>query len=66
MELISSIFEAMQRYRLGGGIFGILTKTSGDTKGLDVNAHSTEEGASIIQYNYSAAVNQKWIFELVR
>lgn len=49
----------------GDGTFGILTKLSGDTKGLDVYENSKEEGAPIIQYNYRASANQKWVFEQV-
>lgn len=49
----------------GDGTFGILTKISGDTKALDVYGYSKDEGANIIQYNYVASNNQKWIFEKV-
>ena len=43
--------------------FGIVTKCSSDTKGLDVANKSTDEGANVIQYSYWAAANQIWTFE---
>jgi len=58
-----------QQFKLkdnGDGTFGILTMISGGTQGLDVNAKSTAEGASVIQYNYAASANQKWVFEFVK
>jgi len=58
-----------QEFRLkdnGDGSFGILTKLSDDTKGLDVNNNSKDEKAPIIQYDYRATANQKWIFEEVK
>lgn len=50
---------------MADGTFGILTKISGNSKGLDVNGYSKDDGASVIQYNYGGTSNQKWVFELV-
>ncbi|MCR3761162.1 RICIN domain-containing protein [Clostridium felsineum] len=58
-------YEEFQLKDNKDGTFGILTKSSGGTKGFDVNGHSTAEGASIIQYNYNGAANQKWIFQKI-
>ena len=49
----------------GDGTFAILSKISGDYKGLDVNGYSKNEGANVIQYNYSGSANQRWIFEKI-
>jgi len=43
--------------------FGIVTKCSADTKGLDVANKSKEDGANVIQYSYWGAGNQIWVFE---
>ena len=47
----------------GDGTYAFLTKITSNEKGLDVMAHSTDEGASIIQYIYKGLNNQKWTLE---
>ncbi|MBQ3109849.1 MAG: RICIN domain-containing protein [Clostridia bacterium] len=47
------------------GTYAILTKASVDTSGLDVSEMSKADGANVLQWTYSGASNQKWIFEKV-
>ena len=47
----------------GDGTYAFLTKTTNKAKGLDVMKHSTDDGASVIQYTYKGLNNQKWKLE---
>ena len=45
------------------GVYGIVTKCSTDTKGLDVEDKSTADGANVQQYSYYGGANQVWVLE---
>lgn len=47
------------------GTYNIVTKASKDGCALDVDAHSTSNGANISQYVCRNSTNQQWIFEKV-
>lgn len=43
--------------------YGIVTKVTGDTKGLDCEGYGKTDGTNVQQYSYGAQTNQLWIFE---
>ena len=43
--------------------YGILTKVTGDSKGLDCAGYGKTDGTNVQQYSYGAQSNQLWIFE---
>lgn len=43
--------------------YGIVTKVTGDTKGLDCEGFGKTDGTNVQQYSYGAQSNQLWIFE---
>lgn len=47
------------------GTYNIVTKASKDNCALDVDAHSTNNGANVSQYVCENSTNQQWIFEKV-
>lgn len=47
------------------GTYNIVTKASKDSCALDVDAHSTDNGANVSQYVCRNSTNQQWIFEKV-
>lgn len=44
-------------------IFGITTKVTKDTKGLDVYNFGKSDGTNVCQWQYNATSNQTWSFE---
>lgn len=44
-------------------IFGVVSRCTFDTKGLDVERKSQADGANVIIYTYNGATNQQWVFE---
>lgn len=61
----SSSNQDFKLKNLGAGKFGILSRVSGDVRCLDVSGYSSNEGASVIQYDYKGSLNQQWVFERV-
>lgn len=47
------------------GSYNILTKASKDGCALDVDAHSTDNGANVSQYTSKNSANQQWILEKI-
>ncbi|MBE5875421.1 MAG: 1,4-beta-xylanase [Lachnospiraceae bacterium] len=47
----------------GNNQYGIVTKSSNYTKGLDAANKGTTDGTNVIQYSYYGGVNQVWVFE---
>ena len=45
------------------GTYGIVTRVSGDTKGVDVYEGRTDDGTNVIQWAYYGSANQTWVFE---
>lgn len=45
------------------GTYKIMSKCSGDTKGLDTDHGITDCGTNVIQYTYNGDPNMKWVFE---
>ena len=45
------------------GVYGIVTKASGDKSSLDVYNWSTAAGANVCQWTYAGNANQLWRFE---
>ncbi len=56
-----------QKFKLMGttnaGAYGIVTKVSGDGKGLDVYNWGSSDGVNVCQWTYYGEENQMWIFE---
>ena len=50
----------------GNNQYGIVTKTSEGTKGLDASNRGTYEGTNVQQYSYYGGINQLWVFEPIR
>ena len=48
---------------LGNSKYGILTKASSDTKGLDVYNFGTSDGTNVCQWTFYKNTNQSWTFE---
>lgn len=44
-------------------VYGVVTRASADTKGLDVANKAVTDGANVQQYEYYGASNQTWVFE---
>ena len=45
------------------GTYGIVTRVSGDSKGLDVYDWNTADGTNVLQWSYYGSANQTWVFE---
>jgi arabinan endo-1,5-alpha-L-arabinosidase len=56
-----------QKFRLStdSGSFHILTKVSDTAKCADMSGYSISEGGNVIQYTYSANLNQQWRFKKI-
>lgn len=55
-----------QRFKavsVSNGVYGIVTKVSKDELGLDDYNWSKEDGTNVIEWTYTGAANQQWIFE---
>ena len=48
---------------LGNSQYGIVTKVSSDTKGIDVYNYGKSDGTNVCQWSYTKGTNQRWIFE---
>nr|WP_302597437.1 RICIN domain-containing protein [uncultured Cellulosilyticum sp.] len=44
-------------------VYGIVARCTTDTKGLDAERKGTADGTNVLQYTYSGAANQIWVFE---
>lgn len=55
--------QRFKAVKISSGVYGILTKCSGDTKAFDVLGFSTEDNANVMQYTYAGGTNQQWRFE---
>ena len=44
-------------------VYGVVTRASADTEGLDVANKAVTDGANVQQYEYYGATNQTWVFE---
>lgn len=67
IQIYSGWAGTSQRYYLKEsqtkGAYGILTKTSGQTKALDVYDYGKTDGTNICQWSFGDRTNQQWIFE---
>lgn len=67
MQVYSANGATAQQYKLvstaQNGVYGILTRCSSDTKGLDVEQRAINDGANVLEYAYSGASNQTWVLE---
>lgn len=59
--LTAQLFKLIKTQK--DGQYGIVTKCSSDTKGLDVENESTTPGANVQQYSYWGGANQVWVLE---
>ena len=59
--LTAQLFKLIKTQK--DGQYGIVTKCSSDTKGLDVEDKSTSPGANVQQYSYWGGPNQVWVLE---
>ncbi len=53
-------FKAVE---ISSGVYGIVTKISGDDKCLDIYEWDTSDASNICQWTYYANLNQQWKFE---
>lgn len=68
IEIWSENGKAPQVFMLkdaGNQKYGIVTKSSNFTKGLDAANKGTADGTNVQQYSYYGGVNQVWTFEKV-
>lgn len=55
-----------QRFKavsVSNGVYGIVTKVSKDELGLDDYGWNKADGTNVIEWTYTGAANQQWIFE---
>ena len=67
MQVYTANGAAAQQFKIiptsQNKVYGIVTRCSTDTKGLDVANKATTDGANVLQYAYYGASNQTWVLE---
>ena len=67
IQTFSSNGATAQHFKLANtgtaGTYGIVTRVSGDSKGVDVYEGRTADGTNVIQWAYYGSGNQTWVFE---
>lgn len=67
MQVYTANGAAAQQFKIiptsQNNVYGIVTRCSTDTKGLDVANKATTDGANVLQYAYYGASNQTWVLE---